>query len=574
MNIFSVIKEARTLAQAKGLAVVFERECVCPRTDGKTIFLPTPKSDWDEKEEILWRHSTLHEIGHNDPRARDCFTFARDNNIDMQSFMGVCLNLIDDNRNEKIDINVLQGKRVIMDKGNKYARENLLEKGFYNPSEDKKWRVIQTMSAWDTRERVSWLPSLARLAKDMHDSLDAEEQGWLEKLKPYDARLGALQYATEEWELIKDVLKNVFDWTDEEIANEEQKATQSSGKGKSGEGSDGEGEGEASTDKGDGDGKSGEDAGGKVRYADILIHSHDEEKSGKGYPITIEYAEEDYHRGRGFNVSPTPKLVEYQKGQIAGMEFSPSMYRERVMRGFDTYSFAGKLKRLLQVKAQDLDVHGIKRGRFDRKNIYRATMTGTGGYSERIFKEKIVHNLLDRAVSVLVDCSGSMSGNKYTHAIRCAALINESLGKLNIPYEILGFTDGRTNATFPIFKGFDKRITTTQLIDYMADFGSSNLKNNPDGEALLFAEERLRRRKERGKLLIMISDGQPASSRGDAYSHTRDVIRQIEKEKAIDLIAIGLEDNSVQDMYKNYKVIETASELEAAMLSLLKDYII
>ena len=576
MNLYSIIKEVRTFAQAKGLNVVLEQNCKCPRTDGKTMYIPVPKSNFTEEELILWRHSCLHEAGHNDPRARDCFELAHKLKLNMQSFMGTCINLIDDNRNEKFDIDILAGKRLVMDKGNAILRKRLIENGFHTPHEDKRMRIVQTLCAWDCRERMNWLPSLGTIYGELKDIADEEQQEWLARLEKYDARLASLTTAQEEWDLLCEILQSVFDYTDEELEEEKQQSTQAQG--------DGEGEGSGESGKGAGEGESGEGTEGNergeartkhasVKYSDILTHKHEDQEGGSYSSLSIVYEEGDYVRGRGFNVDLSPKIINYPKGESPTGRVQSSYYDEKVWKDFSGYSFSNKLKKLLQVRAQSLEVHGLKRGKFDRKNIYRAGMVDAGGYSERIFKETITNNILDRAVSVMVDCSGSMGGYKYVHAIRCAVLLNESLGKLNVPVEIVGFTDS-DRAFFPIFKSFDKKIDSHALSMYMSNFGEWKMSNNSDGEALMFAENRLLARKERGKLLIMLSDGAPASYRGDAYSHTIDVVKRMENEGRFDLIAVGIEDDTVKNIYTRYKIIDDSSKLEAAVIDILKTNIL
>ena len=579
MNLYTIIKEVRAFAQAKGLNVVFEQECECPRTDGHVMYVPMPQTDWKVKEEIKWRHSVLHEAGHNDPRARDCFELARELKLDMRSFMGFCVNLIDDNRNEKFDCDIMDGKRRIMDKGNKYCRQGLIDQGFYKPHEDEKMSILQTLSLWDTQERMSWLPSMGHIFTQMEAQASEQQIEWLDKLQAYTPRLASLRYAVEEWELLQDVLKNVFGWTDAQLEQEKKQCTgKEQGQGEGGSGEEGAGKGSKGkqAEAGAGEDGEGERVGGRVKYADLMVHKHDtsSESGGVSYlPLTIDYDDADYRHGASFEIDASPHVYHYQRGENP-TPLGPNRYTELVNDGFSTYSFASKLKRLLQVKAQSLEVHGLKKGKFDRKNIHRVTMTGAGGYGERVFKETIDSHILDRAVSIVVDCSGSMGGEKMVCAIRSAVLINESLGKLNVPFEVMGFTDDGNNAHFPIFKEYGKKATSKSIIAHMTNWAHHMMSGNADGEALLFAESRLLTRPEKGKLMVVLSDGQPASSRGDCYSHTVDVAKRIEHDKQVSIVGIGIEDSTVSNIYRNHKVVRDSSQLETTLIDLLRNYII
>jgi cobaltochelatase CobT len=98
------------------------------------------------------------------------------------------------------------------------------------------------------------------------------------------------------------------------------------------------------------------------------------------------------------------------------------------------------------------------------------------------------------------------------------------------------------------------------------------MEENADGDSILFAYNRLKGRKEKKKLLIVLSDGQPAAHRGRGiYGFTHKVVKQIEKEGVVDIYGIGIESSAVENFYTQHTVINDSSELEKALLTVLKN---
>jgi cobaltochelatase CobT len=103
------------------------------------------------------------------------------------------------------------------------------------------------------------------------------------------------------------------------------------------------------------------------------------------------------------------------------------------------------------------------------------------------------------------------------------------------------------------------------------------LKENVDGEALIWAHDRLVRRQEQRKILMVISDGAPVDDSTLSTNptnfldlHLRQVIHSIETKSDINLIAIGI-GHDVTRYYKNAVTIHRAEELGGAMLEQLTD---
>ena len=204
----------------------------------------------------------------------------------------------------------------------------------------------------------------------------------------------------------------------------------------------------------------------------------------------------------------------------------------------------------------------------------------------------------DTSVSILVDSSGSMRGRSMTVAAICADIISTTLERCNVKTEVLGFTTkqwkggesrklwmedgkpenpGRLNdIRHIIFKSADTPWRRGQK-NFGLMLREGLLKENVDGEALIWAHDRLIRREEQRKILMVISDGAPVDDSTLSTNptnfldlHLRQVIHSIETKSDVNLIAIGI-GHDVTRYYKNAVTIHRAEELGGAMLDQLTD---
>jgi len=198
-------------------------------------------------------------------------------------------------------------------------------------------------------------------------------------------------------------------------------------------------------------------------------------------------------------------------------------------------------------------------------------------------------------VTLLVDLSGSMEGDSLNKALEATIIMAEGLERAGVACEVLGhcyapyqvvrvipeaerdrmFKDVNAeiySRAAPIFireyKPFDKTIrqcrgTLGRMLD---DCGGANA----DGEALVFAASRLLKRPEPKKVLIVLSDGAPATDRmRDAQWHLKQVTQQLEAEPGLELAAIGICDDSPKDYYTRHSAVFNASDLPAALTKIL-----
>jgi cobaltochelatase CobT len=208
------------------------------------------------------------------------------------------------------------------------------------------------------------------------------------------------------------------------------------------------------------------------------------------------------------------------------------------------------------------------------------------------FKRERDTQFRDTVVSLVIDNSGSMRGRPITVAATCADILARTLERCGVKVEILGFTTkawkggqsreqwlanakpanpGRLNdLRHIVYKSADApwRRSRRNLGLMMRE---GLLKENIDGEALMWAHNRLIARPEQRKIMMMISDGAPVDDSTLSVNpgnylerHLRAVIEQIEMRSSVELLAIGI-GHDVTRYYRKAVTIVDADELAGAM---------
>ncbi len=256
---------------------------------------------------------------------------------------------------------------------------------------------------------------------------------------------------------------------------------------------------------------------------------------------------------------------------------------------------ANRLQRRLmaqQTRAWEFD---LEEGMLDAGRLARVVANPTVPLS---YKRERDTDFRDTVVTLLLDNSGSMRGRPITVAAMCGDILARTLERCGVKVEILGFTTrawkggmsrerwsaqgkprepGRLNdLRHIIYKAADAPWRRARRnLGLMLREGL--LKENIDGEALLWAYRRLLGRRENRRILMVISDGAPVDDSTLSVNpgnylerHLREVIRDIEARRQVELIAIGI-GHDVTRYYRRAVTIVDAEELGGTMMQKLAE---
>ena len=254
---------------------------------------------------------------------------------------------------------------------------------------------------------------------------------------------------------------------------------------------------------------------------------------------------------------------------------------------------ANKLQRQLLAKQNRAWNFDLEEGLLDSSKLPRIIIDP---YNSLSFKKEKDLDFKDTIVTLLIDNSGSMRGRPITIAAICADILSRTLERCSVKVEILGFTTknwkggqsrelwnknskpktpGRLNdLRHIIYKGADTHWRQAKNnLGLMLKEGL--LKENIDGEAISWAYNRIKKRKEERKIMMVISDGAPVDdstlsvNSGDFLEkHLKKMVKFIENKTEIEVLAIGI-GHDVSRYYDKAIKITDVNELGDVMISQL-----
>ena len=254
---------------------------------------------------------------------------------------------------------------------------------------------------------------------------------------------------------------------------------------------------------------------------------------------------------------------------------------------------ANRLQRKLLAQQNRHWDFNMEEGYLDTSKLAKIIANPNNKLSYKVEKEI---EFKDTIVSLLIDNSGSMRGRPITVAALCSDILAKTLERCLIKSEILGFTTkawkggksrenwikngkpsnpGRLNdLRHIIYKSADSPWRRSKKnLGLLLKEGI--LKENVDGEALSWAYRRLQYKQEKRKILIVISDGAPVDDSTLSVNpgnylekNLRDVINEVEKNKEVELIAIGI-GHDVSRYYSKAVTIMDVDQLGEVLLNQL-----
>ncbi len=318
--------------------------------------------------------------------------------------------------------------------------------------------------------------------------------------------------------------------------------------------------------------------------------------SMRGRPMRPEFSEDALPAYTAFatefdEVTPAEALCEPEElGRLRGQLDQQLVHMQGVVA-----RLANRLQRRLMAQQQRWWEFDLDEGLLDASRLHRVIVDPRHALSYKVEKEA---DFRDTVVTLLIDNSGSMRGRPISVAAMSADIIARTLERCAVKVEVLGFTTrawkggqarekwvaegkpaapGRLNdLRHIIYKAADAPWRRARRnLGLMLREGL--LKENIDGEALLWAHNRLIFRPEQRRILMVISDGAPVDDATLSVNpgnylekHLRTVIDYIERRSPVELTAIGI-GHDVTRYYRRAVTINDAEELGGTMMQNLAE---
>jgi len=159
--------------------------------------------------------------------------------------------------------------------------------------------------------------------------------------------------------------------------------------------------------------------------------------------------------------------------------------------------------------------------------------------------------------------------------------LERALAGIGVNLEIAGFTEfsaANDGLIHDVWLPFGSRLSVPRVLDQMGVM-TNNLRNNADGENIMYAYNRLLCQQQPRKVLIVLSDGEPAAQ-GPIGSDmgvdvfTERTIQLIEKDKRVDIIGLGMSGHDPKAFYKNSRAVQRGECLERVLLEVVQKAIL
>lgn len=558
-------RECARRAQALGVCFKFDPRASTAYTDGTTVTCPTPPKNPTAEDFTLLRGSVIHECGH--VVRKEIFDILKKAGTKGGSPMWALSNMIEDEAQERAIARQWPGdEKTVRDMWTILMRRQIDAAGKAAPVSPEYVETSAKLMGATAIARIAagdWQPRAAAALPELLEACDKlapgtnqvftdlMAEGWADKVR-------ACESVTDSWECAKALHKRLF-------PNEPQPQD---------DGGEGQGQGDQP--------KPAERSGGEARPDNEL--TKEEKAVAAEIPWQVILASD--HGQQHLNGEPAPSRIDWSGKPRSG---PVGWYTTEEVTTPSSISTApdyvlnpdpfliSDIRRRLQVLARRTWQPEQLEGRLDPRNAPRVIMprVGDGTYNRSIFKQRTPKRELDTAVTVLVDCSGSMSGKKHICAAQAAVGLYDLFNRaLRVPCEVLGFTTdaGPHYWTFKTFQErridralLARRLTSPQVFHAMS--------GNADGDAILWAWERIAKQRSRRKVIIVLSDGSPSNSCSrDPDATLIAAIKAVRGSKGGEVYGIGIMDTNVRRYYSpKAPVIDKPGDVTRALIETLAD---
>lgn len=584
---------ARTFGKKHDISVVFAGSEA--KTDGSTIFLPALPQDkiLTEEQVSVGRGYVDHEAGHIKHTDNDLYAKAvKEAMLCEDKYLPPFMNALEDVRIERIITDEYSGSKRNLEATAKSVNRSY--KKIYdkdNTIADDSRKVGAVAITWEGRRRLGYNSNNEECLDTLPDELRKQVENWVDMVDGMSSTKDMITAAISVADMVrkhngeeemKEVLTNAI-FGDGSKKEEKQKNGQAASAGDPNFQQGGHGYNKSSPTV--------EPIDPSLDIESVLlddkekISRNDDEKYNEHAPFRVlTSASDKFHHSSdsqnkyrdwkgndwsfGYSYLNDPKGSQKYKATISKMSSSLGVMRRKLERA------------LMATQLRGWD-SGHEVGRLDTKRL----VSGYKGYPN-VYKIKESIKEIDTAVTILVDHSGSMHGDKMRLAMQACIALTESVYKTGCKLEVLGFSThsgylteqeenmdiqdnnayGRREPTdMFIYKSFGDRIQEARkslgnMLRTAANVGGCNA----DGCSVLQALRRLLPQKEQRKVLLVLSDGYPASQcdlgRKAEHKHLRNVI-EYGVNKGVDIIGIGIASDAVKKFYPDHSVIREFDDL-------------
>lgn len=223
---------------------------------------------------------------------------------------------------------------------------------------------------------------------------------------------------------------------------------------------------------------------------------------------------------------------------------------------------------------------GFRTGkRIDIKKRIQEKAKGISAVESKAWQKRELPTEKDYAISILVDLSGSMSGQKIQETFKALIALVEVLNKLSINTEILGFND-RLYEYQSFGEDLSREIRENMggVLNEVNNHSGGRADFNDDGWALQKTSERLAKQKTKEKFIVVLSDGLPEESpkhSGNEFNLTK-VVNYIMEKTDQKLVGLGIGDDTehVEEFYPNSLANVSVEEMAEKLADTIKEMIV
>lgn len=239
------------------------------------------------------------------------------------------------------------------------------------------------------------------------------------------------------------------------------------------------------------------------------------------------------------------------------------------------HAMKARLITVLLARAEAHHVGDKERGSLDTAALYSLRLG-----NKRVFAQKTKADKINTAVTIVVDQSASMTGQKIECSRQMSVALAETFAALGIPFEIIGFHNRYNGGVeenseysrflpydFTVFKAFGE--SHRQVRERLGDMDVG--EENVDGEALIQISRRLAARPENRKMMFVLSDGSPCGGcdYSMAHTHLKEAVKMIAN-SGIEVFGIGAKTDCVKNYYQDFMVVNEISELAVQVYKLVR----